>query len=305
MGMRGATWVASVLWVLLWGGGVAAAQGSGGVARSGMDQGEARIRTRSDVRLGIESGPGTSGQRLQEMARAVSSKLGDIRECYGRVTAEDPTIVGEYQLTVSLPHRGRVQIEKTADTVDNDDLERCVERAIQRADYAGVGRPANVRVQLGFGNTAAAGAEEAARRRAEGSRVEVIRDDQGNLTASGGIPSGEVRFTVTAPGSTDPQTVAAMHRSVRSNIAGLLDCRRRAGRRNMDPSGEIELQIAVSARGRARTRTVRSTVEDSRAPTCVSRSLSRARFERAAAGRARLRLRFGPRQQLDVPVREE
>lgn len=294
----------AVVWtVLLWSAG-AAAQGSGGVARSGMGQGEASISTRSDVRLGIESGAGTSGQRLQDMVRAVSSKLGEIRQCYGRITAEDPTVVGEIDIDVSLPRRGRVHLETKRDTVDNRTLLRCVTRAIRRASFAGVGRPANVKVKLGFGNTAAAGAEEVARRREEGAEVTVTRDAEGNLQAEGGVPSGEVRFRLTAPASTGAEALAAMQRAVRSEIAGMLDCRRRAGRRGMDPSGEIELRLAVPRRGRARTRTASSSVEDSRAPRCVSRVIARTHFSSEAAGRARLTLRFAPRQQLDVPTRD-
>lgn len=297
-------WVCTVLAVLGMGASVAAAQEAGGVARSGMGQGEASISTRSDVRLGIESGPGTSGQRLQDMARAVSSKLGDVRECYGRITAEDPSVVGTMRLSVTLPPRGRVQVAKSDDSVNNRDLARCVSRALERASYDGVRRPANVRVQLDFGNTAAAGAQEVARRREEGARVEITRDADGNLQASGGVPSGEVRFTVSAPAATGADAVAAMQRAVRANIAGLLDCRRRAGRRNMPPEGTIELALRVSPRGRARTRTVSSTVQDTRAPICVSRIVSRSQFGNDAAGRGTLRLQFAPRQELDVPVRD-
>ena len=282
----------------------AAAQGGGGVASSGMGQGEAQISTRSDVQLGIESGPGTSGQRLQDMVRAISAKLGDIRQCYGRVTAEDPSVVGEMEIDVALPARGRVQLDTERDTVDNRTLKRCVTRALERASYAGIRRPANVRVKLTFGNTAAAGAEEVARRREEGAQVTVTRDAEGNLQAQGGVPSGEVRFRLTAPASTGAEALAAMQRAVRSEVAGMLDCRRRAGRRNMDPEGEIELQLAVPRRGRTRTRTVESSVQDSRAPACVSRVLSRTRFPAEAAGRARLTIRFAPRQALDVPTRD-
>ncbi len=305
MTMRAAAWAGTVLSVTLGFVGAASAQGTGGVASSGMGQGEASISTRSDVRIGIESGPGTSGQRLADMARAVSSALGTIRECYGRLAAEDPTIVGEMQLTVSLPRgRGRVQLEMGRDTVDNRDLARCVRRAVERADYGAVSRPASVRVKLELGNSAAAGAEEVARRREEGSRVELTRDADGNLQASGGVPSNEVRFTLTAPAETGAEVLAAMQRAIRANVAGLLDCRRRAGRREMNPEGRIDFRLTVPRRGRARLRNVSSTVQDSRAPACVSRVLSRTRFDAAAAGSAQLRIHFAPRQALDVPVRE-
>lgn len=294
---------AAVGMVLLWPWG-AAAQGSGGVARSGMGQGEAQISTRSDVQLGIESGAGTSGQRLQDMVRAISSKLGEIRQCYGRITAEDPSVVGHIDVDVSLPRRGRVQLETRRNTVENRTLTRCVTRALQRANYGAVRRPANVKVKLSFGNTAAAGAEEVARRREEGAQVTLTRDAEGNLVAQGGVPSGEVRFQLSAPESVGAEALAAMQRAVRSEVAGLLDCRRRAGRRGMDPEGEIEFRLVVQRRGRARARKVDSSVQDSRAPICVSRVISRTRFSSEAAGRATLTVRFAPRRELDVPTRD-
>jgi hypothetical protein len=265
-----------------------------------MGQGEAQISTRSDVRLGIESGPGTSGERLQAMARAVSDGLGPIRECYGRITAEDPSVVGTIKLRITLPGRGRVQVARTDDSVNNRDIQRCVDRAFARANYGDVSRPANVFVRLDFGNTAAAGAAEVARRREEGARVEVTRNAEGQFQASGGVPNNEVRFTATARSA---EVAAAVHRALRSNIAGLLDCRRRASRRDMNPEGQIDLTLTIGRNGRGRLRTGNSTVQDTRAPTCVSRALSRVDWGRDAAGRSSVRLRFAPRAALDVPTR--
>ena len=301
MRMRTNVWVGTVLSAALVATG-AQAQGGGGVARSGMGQGEAQISTRSDVRLGIESGPGTSGGRLQAMARAVSEGLGPIRECYGRITADDPSVVGTIKLRVALPAgRGRVRVERTDDSVNNRDIQRCVDRAFQGANYGDVSRPANVFVQLDFGNTAAAGAAEVARRREEGARVEVTRNADGQFQASGGVPNNEVRFTATAGSA---EVAAAVHRALRSNIAGLLDCRRRAGRRDMNPEGQIDLTLTVGRNGRGRLRTGNSTVQDTRAPTCVSRALSRVDWGRDAAGRSAVRLGFAPRAVMDVPTRD-
>ena len=304
MRMRAIVWVGTALGAVFFLGSEAAAQGGGGVGRSGMGQGEAQISTRSDVRLGIESGPGTSGERLQDMARAVSEKLGEIRECYGRVTAEDPSVVGVMKLRVSLPAgRGRVRIERTEDTVENRDIQRCVTRAFERASYAGVSRPANVFVQLDFGNTAAAGAADVARAREAGARVELTRDASGNLQASGGVPSREVSFTITGTSASTAESIAAVHGALRANIAGLLDCRRRAGRRDMDPEGELSYTLTIARNGRGRLREGPSTVQDTRAPTCVSRSLSRVAWGRDAAGRTQIRFRFAPRRALNIPGR--
>jgi hypothetical protein len=296
----------SAVFVALTGMGAGAAQAQEGVSGSGMGQGEAAITARSDVRLGIESGPGTSGERLQQMANAVSAKLGDIRTCYASVAEERPTVTGEMRLVVRLPEQraARVQLRDVTSTAEDAELDRCVRRAIQRASYTGVGRPAQVTVALTFTNTAAQGVREVRRRSAEEGQVDVRRTRDGLPTARGGTPNREVTYQVIGSGpSTTDDSVAAMQRSIRTAIAGLLDCRRRAGRHDMSSEGDMELQLQVPRRGRARVRTVSSSLTDTRAPTCVSRILGRARFEPEAAGAHRLKLHFTGRSELDVPTR--
>ncbi len=255
-----------------------------------MGQGEARITARSDVRLGIESGPGTHGARLQSMVDAITAKLGTIRGCYATIAEARPTVTGSMRVRAILARGARrIELRTEETSVQDAELDRCVRRALEGASYADVSRPANVQISLEFTNTAAAGIERTQERTAREGQVRVTHDSDGNATATGGTP--EVHFRVVGGASADDQ-VAAVHRSVRASIAGLLDCRRRAGRRGMDPSGEIHLQLAVTRQGHVTARSVRSTVHDDRAPACVTRSLGRAEFERAAAGRSQLVLTF-------------
>lgn len=277
------------------------AQGQGGVASSGMGQGEANITTRSDVRMGVESGPGTAGRRLQAMVDAITAKLGGVRECYGQVTAERPTVTGEMHFHVTLPRSGRARLALTEDTASDRPLLRCVESALNGADFRSAMRPAEVFVDLAFGNTAARGVAEVNRRRAIEDNVRVTRNAEGRFVARGGTPGTEIRFQVLAEGSSD--VAAAAQRAVRAIIPGLLDCRRRAGRR-LSPAGMIALDLTVPARGRVRTRPVSSTVADSRASQCVARALRPASFG-GQAGAVRLEVTFGATQALDVPTHPE
>ena len=282
----------------------AAAQGEGGVARSGMGQGEAAISTRADVRMGIESGPGTTGSKLQAMAGAIGGAMNEVRRCYTELAEERPDVTGAMSIRVSLRRgRGRVQLEVDRDTTEDAGLARCVRRAIERATYRAVRRPAFVTISLDFTNSAAAGAEAVRERRAVEDTVAVRRTGDGTLEATGGNASGEVRFRIRSHGRTGEAAVAAVQRGVRAAIPGMLDCRRRAGRRGMNPEGEMVIELRVARRGRARTRTIENAVQDSRAPTCVSRVLSRARLGQDAAGTTRVHVRFAPRRVLDVPVR--
>ncbi len=274
--------------------------GQDGVASSGMGQGEANITARSDVRLRIESGPGTSGQKLQRMVQAVSAQLGEIRSCYGRTTEENPTVTGNLRIDLRIePRPPRPQLRVQEDSLSDAQLLRCVRRHLERADFQGIARPAQVRVSLEFTNTAAEGVEQMQERSAEEGDVEVTREDS-HWIARGGTPGGEVRFEVRAGRSREQ--AAATQRSVRSLIAGLLDCRRRAGRRGMDSEGTIRLRLSVPARGRVSADMMNSQIEDDRAPHCVRMALRRGRFEEAAAGPSELTIHFSGRAPLDVPT---
>ena len=66
---------------------VALALAAGPAAAQEMGQGEANITAQADVRLSMESGPGTNADKLALIGGVVGSKLGAVRNCYREVTA--------------------------------------------------------------------------------------------------------------------------------------------------------------------------------------------------------------------------
>lgn len=259
------------------------------VAAQEMGQGQAHITTRSDVRLSLESVPGTSATRLQLLGRAVGAGMTPIRQCYGQVVAERPTVTGTLRLRVSLGASGGPDVEVTEDGPSDRELIACVRRVIERQPMGEVSRPAAAIVVLSFENTAARGAEETARRADEAAEVAVSQEG-GRPSASGVAPG--LRFVVRGEAGADQALVAEALRVVRSQIAGMLDCRRRASRRGMDPTGQIDLRMQMRA-GRAPELTVvRSTVRDERAPTCLERALERP-HRTPEAGPARIDVEVG------------
>ncbi len=270
---------------------------AGPVAAQEMDQGEARITARSDVRMGIESGPGTSGNKLQDMMTSVSSKLGAVRQCYATVTAERPTVEGSMRIRVLLPRgRGAVELRFEDNSVEDRQLTRCIRHHLSRANFDIVQRPANVIVALDFTNTAAQGIHETRARSAEEAQVAMTRNGEGQLVAEGG--TAEVRYRIVGAGDAADQ-VSAVHRGLRAGIAGLLDCRRRAGRRQMDPAGDVTLRLNIPRRGRVQTRTRNATVRDERAPNCLGRAIRQHRFGPEAAGRIDVTFTFSGRAHIE------
>lgn len=249
-----------------------------------MGQGHAHITTRSDVRMSLDSVPGTSATRLQMLGRAVGAGMGAIRECYGTVVEQRPAVTGTLRMRVEVGARGAPTVEVVEDGPADRELVQCVSRVITRQPMTDVSRPSAAIVVLLFENTAAAGAVETARRVEEASDVSVARTD-GRPSASGEAPG--VRFVVRGAADTQDEHVAEAFRVVRSQIAGMLDCRRRASRRGMDPTGQIDLRMSMR-QGRAPEMTVgRTTVRDERAPICLERALERPQ-RRPTSGPAQL-----------------
>lgn len=281
---------------------VASAQGGhGGVSNSGMGQGEARISSRSDVLLTMESMPGTSGASVTALGTRVGARMAQIRGCYERTVAERPTVTGTLRLRVLLEGRGRPTIEIDADRVNDRQLVTCMTDELGRIDHAGLHRPTRAVVQLVMGNTAAAGAERAAVRAQEVRQVAIQIDGDGNATTGGGTPDGHVRFTVTGRGRDSAPAVTSAYRAMNTTLAGLMDCRRRASRRGASPAGVLSVTMNVRD-GRAPTsRVTRSTVANEQARGCVGRVLSRIE-DRASGGSGpvRVEVRFGDTDAVDA-----
>lgn len=237
-----------------------------------MGQGAAHITTRSDVRLSLESVPGTSGARLAALGRALGTAMTPIRQCYHDVVAERPTVRGRIRLRVTHPERGAVQMDVVEDGPGDAPLMTCIQRALRAADLAAVERPAAAVMVLELANSAAEGAEATARRAEEADDVEVTQVE-GRGVARGEGPG--VAFVIRGAAGLGDEVVADGWRVVRSAMPGMLDCRRRAGRRGRSPAGVVTL----SARWRAGTMpdpsVVSSTVGDEAAGTCLQRLLRR------------------------------
>lgn len=280
----------------------AAAQG--GVANSGMEQGEARITSRSDVRLSMESLPGTSGAAVTALGQRVGAKMAQIRRCYEQRVEEDPTVVGTLRLRFLLEARGRPRVEIDRDDVDDAPLLRCITRELERIDVAQLTRPTRAIVALELANTAARGVEASAARAREARQVAWTIED-GKPTSSGGTPDGRVRFRVVGQHREQAAAVVAAHRALLGVLPGLMDCRRRSGRRGRAPGGDVSITMQIR-QGRAPTgRVTRSTVRDERrrgfTQSCLNQVLSGIEGPAAeGSGQVRVELHFEPADEIEA-----
>ena len=272
---------------------VALGQGDEGVARSGMGQGEARISSRSDVRLSMESMPGTSGATMSTLGTRVGAQMRTIRGCYETTVEEDPSVTGTLRLRLLLPERGRPDVEIDRDGVGDATLVGCVTRALGGIDAAGIDRPSGAVVQLEMGNSSAEGAERARTRAQQAQQVQVTIDGDGNATSSGGAPDRGVRFTVVGQGRESAPAVVAAHRALSTALPGLLDCHRRSGRRGHSAEGEIRATMAVRDGRPPQSRVTRCGLTHPRARGCLNRVLRGIeRRSDGGTGRVEIQLHF-------------
>ena len=271
-------------------------QNAGGVAGSGMAQGSGAITTRADVALSVESLPGTSALRLGAIGEAIGTQMGAIRTCYADVTAERPSVTGAMRVRVQVPgNNRRPTLEVAEDTAGDAPLTACVLRALRAASLAGVRGPAGGMIVVQFQNSAAEGAAMVARER-ERTTETTVRMVDGAPQAESRTGGGEVVVVVRGTGQTTADAVAAYFLSIQARVGTLLDCRRRASRREQNPAGEIVSSLNVPARGNPTGQGVSSSVADVRAPQCVLRSLQEAGrgAPPGAAGAYRVTVRFAP-----------
>ena len=272
-------WIAAWIVVGFGGSGLAAAQGGGG---SPMGQGEASINVRADIKLAIKGTRATPPDRVQQLTDAVSEKMAAMRTCYYDLVAKRPTTVGSIAMRITLEQGSGPAVIETKETGGTDaDLTGCVQKAVSKAAFGMVARPAAAIVTLEFDNTRAKGQEAMESRAAVAEQVHVTEKADGGFEASWKSIDGKVSFLVSSAKS--KEAVEAVLRTLRDDYAGFADCRRRSEKDGKSPAGEIAVQIQLQRGGKSNAKVGTSSVAHERAVPCVERVFKRIDFEGAPA----------------------
>ncbi len=256
-----------------------------GVSRSGMEQGEAVIAVRSDVRLQMKGTGGATKAQVTAIGEAIRAKMAGLKRCYGKLVAQDPAAaVGAFQLVITFGKR-RFPVLEYADTNKGHvGLQKCIEKSLGRADMQGAKRPAAAILTLDFANTRARGQAAMERAFDPAASVKVTTAEDGSLNASWKTEDGKLAFRVRGRSSSaDSDTVAAVLGGLKGAYGSFLDCRRRAGKRGTSPAGETVTDVRLRAKGRASGKNRSSTLKLALAATCIERVYGRLRFEGARA----------------------
>jgi hypothetical protein len=254
--------------------------GAPAFAQDSMEQGEARINVRSDVKLGVQGTGGTKAAHLQQLADAAGELMPDIRGCYAEMVKKQPSIVGTFAVRVTLTDEGaKPKVEIKQKRGDHPPLGACIQKVVRNGSYRDVGLPAAAILTIDFDNT-----------RAEGhQKMEAIaKDDRVSTQAEGDgfaaqwrEPDGRLGFRVTGKSEAAVERVTA---ALRDSFAGFLDCRRRA-QKNESPEGNTQVMVRTQRKGELKADVRSTTVKlEKRVLPCVGRAFKRMKPTGAPAG---------------------
>ena len=275
---RSTWWLAAVTAGLLGG---MSGQGEAQEA-SPMGQGQANIAVRADIKLSIKGTRATPPDRVQQLTDAVSAQMAAMRTCYFDLVNKRPTTVGAIAMRITLDPGGEPAQIETKETGGTDpDLTGCVKKAVAKAAFAKVTRPAAAVVTLEFDNTRAKGQGVMESRAAVADQVAVTDKAGGGFEATWKSLDGKVSFLVSSAKS--KEAVEVVLRTLRDDYAGFADCRRRSEKDGKSPAGEIAVQLQLQRGGKANTKVGTSSVAHERAVPCVERVFKRISYQGAPA----------------------
>ncbi len=252
-----------------------------------------RISTRSDVKMSIEGEPGTSGKKLDAMAKHLGGPLGEVKRCYAELMKEHPDVVGTLGVELTLAEgTGPAQVKVPNAVGKLKPMSKCIDKAFGKLAMADVPRPAAAKVILELSNTAAASVDEVRAREGEASRVDVVTNADGSFEAKGQSIQGELTFRVTSKDKGGDKIVEAVYHKVRDSLPSLFDCRRRASKKD-SPEGEMVFRAKLSPSAAAAMDVVSSTVKNERAPICSSNAIKPA-LRKLGKGTAEITIHFSP-----------
>jgi len=249
-----------------------------------------KITTRSDVKMSIEGANGTSGKKLDALAKTLGTPLSEVKRCYGELVKERPDVVGELTIEITLLE-GKAPPKITAPGAVNQlkPMQKCVDKAFAKLDVAEVPRPAKVNVLLELTNSAAHAVQDVKAQGQQASQVPIEEKD-GVFTSHGASLQGEVSFDVSAKGPAGRDAVERVHTSVRDGLPGLFDCRRRASKL-ASPAGVLVFDVKLSAAAKPSVASRSSTVANERAPICTGNALKQA-LKKGGKGPVQLTIHF-------------
>ncbi|HEX5660841.1 MAG TPA: hypothetical protein VFX59_26790 [Polyangiales bacterium] len=259
---------------------------AGGIAASvGITSADGSVRTRTGVRLSITAAPGAP-DRVVAMGAPVQARMASVRDCFASAMLRSPGVEGFAEFELESTRAGaRVRI--TANETGDSELASCMRSSLSRAQFTAVPRGSRARVGLLLSNPVAA----LQQRMHESQMRAQVKVAGGRAASEGGTSAGDIKFRVTGTAQS-AKTIGALQTDINANLAGLLDCRRKASKHG-EATGSVEMELHVRA-GEIDHANTKSTLRRG-APQCVESWLSKLDSKRLADADVQLAINFAGR----------
>lgn len=265
---------------------VASADTNGGIAAAvGLTAADGSVRTQTGVRLSISPVAGAP-DRVVAMSTPVQARMASVRDCFASAMLRSPGVEGhtEFELeSTRVGARVRVLANETGDA----ELASCMRKSLTRASFAGLPRGSRARVGLYLSNPVA-GIQKRMHDTQGQAQVKIAG---GKAAGEGGTTAGDIRFRVSGSAQS-ATTIGGLQTDISANLAGLLDCRRKASRHG-DAIGSVEMELRVRG-GAIGHSDVRSTLTRG-APQCVESWLAKLDSKHLADADVQLAINFESR----------
>jgi hypothetical protein len=283
------TWRAVSFALLLLGVGqqqVAHADANGSIAAAvGLTAADGSVRTQTGVRLSITAVPGAP-DRVMAMSAPVQARMASIRECFASAMARSTGIEGQAEFELESTRHGakvRVTVNETGDA----QLASCMKSSLAHTALSALPRGSRALVGLYLSNPVAA----LQKRMLEAKPTAQVKISGGQAASEGGTQAGDVKFRVSSAAHS-AKTVAGLQSDITANLAGLLDCRRKASKHGLASTGNVEMDLKLRAGAVGHSGT-RSNLKRG-APECVENWLGKLDTASLADADVSLAISFAP-----------
>jgi hypothetical protein len=263
------TWRALGLTLALLGSGAierAHADANGGLATAlSLTAADGSMRTQTGVRLAISAIPGVP-DRVVAMSAPVQARMGAVRTCFSEAMQRTPSTAGSVSFDIEATGRG-ARVKVTEDATGDRALVTCMRDALSQIPFSRVPRGSLARVSVQLTNPFAGTA-----RPVVSAPAPTLRMLAGGLAESESPAlAGDIKVHLTGSAYA-VAVIERLQRDIATQIAGLLDCRRKAFRPERAAGHQVTVNLSVRdgallhGAPRASTR---------RAPKCVSEWIER------------------------------
>ncbi|MET0283944.1 MAG: hypothetical protein ABW352_05720 [Polyangiales bacterium] len=265
---------------------VAHADANGGIAAAvGLTSADGSVRTQTGVRLSINAAPGAT-DRVMAMSMPVQARMASVRDCFASAMLRAPGVEGFAEFELESTRVG-AKVRVTANETGDAQLVSCMKSSLSRAQFSSVPRGSKARVGLLLSNPVAA-LQKKMQDAAPKAQVKVAG---GRAASEGGTSAGDIKFRVSGTAQS-AKTIGSLQTDISANLAGLLDCRRKASKHG-EATGSVEMDLRVR-HGAIDHENTRSTLKRG-APQCVEQWLGKLDSTKLADADVQLAINFAGR----------